>query len=172
MIWHCHKVRNQFAHCNWGDHQAGGGLFFADLQYSAGTPDFSYYWKHIDQPLLELHDQYFWLALEQLRFIDHELAVKQGRLRSHFWPRPTIPEQPPLHNPPDEHVPPWLNESEKALHAARARASQGGPPTPTPGQQALDMERAEKRARRDEQIRKSLEGDQRAKGRSDPPEGE
>jgi hypothetical protein len=87
MVWHCQKIRNQFAHCNWVDHEAGG-LFFADLEYSAGTPDFSHYWKHVDPPLLELHDQYFWLTLEQLRFIDHELAVKQGRLRSHFWPRP------------------------------------------------------------------------------------
>jgi hypothetical protein len=168
MLWYCHRTRNQLAHCNWGDHEAAG-LFFADLEYSAETPDFDLYWKHIDPPLLELYDQYFWSTLEQLRFIDHELAVKQGRLQSHFWPRPTIPEQPPPHNPPNEHVPPWISESAKALHVARALAAQGGPPTPTPGQQAQDRARAEKKARLEENRRKSEEGERRAKGRSDPP---
>jgi hypothetical protein len=142
MVWHCLKIRNQFAHCNWGDH-LGAGLFFADLQDSANNPDFDHSWKHVDPVLLQAKLDYFWQTMELLEFIHHELAVRQGRLRSHVWPRPTLPAPPALHNPPDQHVPPWLGEDQKALHLARARAAQGGAPTPTPKQKALDKVRAD-----------------------------
>jgi hypothetical protein len=33
-VAYCLLIRNQFAHCNWADHETGG-LFFADLQASA-----------------------------------------------------------------------------------------------------------------------------------------
>jgi hypothetical protein len=168
MVWHCLKIRNQYAHCNWADHQAAG-LFFADLQNSAETADFSHDWKHVDPSVLQEQFHYFAMTLELLEFTHHEMAVKLGQIPSHVWPRPIIPSPPPLHNPPAEHVPPWLTEDGKALHVARARAVQGGPPTPTPGQKALDKARAESRARQTEHRRKSEQGEQRAKARSDPP---
>jgi hypothetical protein len=162
MVRHCLKIRNTYAHCNWADDPNGvGGLFFADLEDSANTIDFSQDWKHVDPALLTDQIDYFSRTMDLLEFINSELAVLDQRLKSHVWPRPTIPKQPPLHNPEEEHVPPWLGEDQKALHVARALASRGGPPTPTPAQQALDKLRAEKRAQKDEQRRL-------AKERSDP----
>jgi hypothetical protein len=167
MVRHCIKIRNQYAHCNWaGDSLTG--LFFADLEDSAKTEKFDYFFKHVDGALLNEQLEYFALTLEWLEFLNQELAVKLEHQSTHVWPRPPAPSPPSLHNPPDEYVPPWLNEGDKALHVARARASLGGPPTPTPGQQALDKARAEKRAQQEEQRRKSREGEQNAKGRSDP----
>jgi hypothetical protein len=82
MVLYCLQIRNQFAHCNWADHQSAG-LFFADLTESAKTPDFELLWKHVDVPLLESQEAYFTGTLEALTFMDHEIAVKQGKLRSH-----------------------------------------------------------------------------------------
>jgi hypothetical protein len=145
-VMHCLKIRNQFAHCNWGDNETAG-VFFVDLQAAAERTDFTFHWKHIDVPLLQIHEAYFDGTLEALRFSDHELAVKQAKLQSHFWPKPPALAQPPLHNPEALHIPPWISEYDKALHLARAQAAQGGGPTPTPAQQALDKARAEKRTR-------------------------
>lgn len=39
-VTYCLRIRNQFAHCNWGDHEIAG-LFFADLSESAKTPNFA-----------------------------------------------------------------------------------------------------------------------------------
>jgi|SRR6516164_6300545 hypothetical protein len=39
-VMHCLRIRNQFAHCNWGDHETAG-LFFVDLQVAAERPDFA-----------------------------------------------------------------------------------------------------------------------------------
>lgn len=166
-VWHCLKIRNQYAHCNWGDHHQAG-LFFADLQVSANTDDFTHAWRHVDVALLEQQFTYLGWTMEMLEFTHHEMAVKMRQIESHVWPKPTAPSPAPLHNPPGEHIPPWLSEDEKALHLARARATQGGLPTPTPAQQALDKARAQKRARQAEQVQKSQEGEQRAKERSDP----
>jgi hypothetical protein len=163
MLRVCLRIRNQFAHCNWADHPTGG-LFFTDLQNAAEADEgFDTLWRHVDVELLEQHESYFGCTLEWLRFVDHEVAVRQGRLSSHVWPRPPELEPPPLHNPPLQHVPPWLSEDQKALHIARALAAQGGAPTPTPAQQALDKARAEKRARK----QADREAAKKA-GRSDP----
>jgi hypothetical protein len=146
-VMYCLKIRNQFAHCNWGDNETAG-LFFADLQASADSQDFAHSWKHIDFALLQLHYDYFDGALEALQFADHELAVKQEKLQFHVWPKPPALAQPPLHNPEDRHIPPWISEDDKALHLARALAAKGGAPTPTPAQRAQDAAREAKRARR------------------------
>jgi hypothetical protein len=172
MVGYCTRVRNLYAHCNWGDYNGDKqhGLFFADLENSAETDDFEHEWKHIDMPLLEAQEVYFGWAMEQLEYLHNELALRDGRLQFHVWPKPIIPAQPPLHNPEEAHVPPWLNEDQKALHVARALASRGGPPTPTRGQKTLDKARAAKRARQEAQRRKSQEGEARATGSSDPSE--
>jgi hypothetical protein len=161
MVCHCLKIRNQFAHCNWADHmlEPEAGLFFTDLQESAkAAVGFDYAWRHVDAALLQKHESYYEHAMEWLQFTGHELAIKQGRLSHHIWTKPPELAQPPLHNPPDEHVPPWLTADQKDLHAARAQAAQGGAPTPTPGQQDLDKARAEKRAQRQAHREASVKG--------------
>lgn len=167
MVWRCLKIRNLYSHCNWGDH-VSAGLFFADVQESVETDDFDHRCKHVDPSLLQNQLDYFALTMEWIHYVNHELAVRQGRLQSHVWPRPPEQEPPLLHNPEDRHVPPWLSEDRKGLHLARARAAQGGAPTPTPGQQALDRARADKQSRQAENQRKSHEGEKNAKVRFDP----
>lgn len=161
MLSACVAIRNQYAHCNWADHAAdpGTGLFFADLQAAAdGSAGFSVSFRHIDVALLESQERFFTGTLEWLQYVNHELAVRQGRLSAHFWPKPAKLSQPLRHNPLEKHVPPWLTEDEKALHVARALAAQGGPPTPTPAQQELERKRAEKRVRSQADRERDLKG--------------
>jgi hypothetical protein len=123
MLRHCLRIRNHYAHCNWADHETAG-LFFADLQTSAKNENFDHAYRHVDPPLLNAQFDFFKLTLEWLRFIDHELAVKQGVLASHVWPEPPASTLPPLHNPPSEHVPPWLTPELQAAHLKNALASE------------------------------------------------
>lgn len=144
-----HSQRRLYTCCNWGDSQ-DGGLFFTDLQESADQEGpLNLYWRHVDAALLEEHMGYFRYTMEWARYVRFGIARAQGRPQLPYpWPKPEEPRQPPLHNPPDQHVPPWLNEDQKALHVARAQAAAGGPPTPTPAQQANDARRAAKMAQR------------------------
>jgi hypothetical protein len=128
-VSYCLLIRNQFAHCNWADHEAGG-LFYADLQTLARTADFWLRWKHVDAPLLLLHEGYFDAALEALRFADHELAVKQRKLQYHVWPKPPALAQPPRHNPELAHIPPWLAPDAQARYEARVREAEQGTHSP------------------------------------------
>jgi len=145
----CLRIRNQYAHCNWADHWNSPGVFFADLQESAAAAEgFEHEWKHVDVALLTEQEAFFSYTLDWLYYLDTSMAVRKGKLRSHAFPKPTERAPPQPHNPPLQHVPPWLDEDRKALHIARAQAALGGVPTPTPKQQALDAARAEKRARK------------------------
>jgi hypothetical protein len=119
MMRHCLIIRNQFAHCNWADHEKAG-LFFADLQTSAKNQNFDHSYRHVDPALLATQLDYFKFTLEWLRFMDHELAVKQGKLKFHVWPKPPSSTPPPLHNPASQHIPLWLTEELQAAHLKRA----------------------------------------------------
>jgi hypothetical protein len=119
MLKHCLTIRNQFAHCNWADHDYAG-LFFADLQSSAKNKEFSHSYRHVDPPLLNSQFDFFKLTLQWLRFLDHEMAVKQGRLSAHVWPEPPSSTLPPLHNLASQHVPPWLGQELQEAHSRRA----------------------------------------------------
>ncbi|WP_146688981.1 hypothetical protein [Bradyrhizobium canariense] len=163
MIWHCVSIRNQYAHCNWGDEaEPDSGVYFADLQNSAKNTNFSHDWKHVDIELLQKQLDYFNATMEMLNFINGEINRQAGRVSENPFPRPPIPTQPPLHNPPLEHVPQWIDETEKALHVAKAQAALGGPPTPTPSQLELDRARAAKKEAR------RLHAERSAKGSSSP----
>jgi hypothetical protein len=163
----CLRIRNRYAHSNWADHPATPGLFFTDLSAAADAASgFEFDWRHIDVAILQNQESYFVYALELLRFVESQIHIKLGRSPSVVLPMPLKQELPPAYNSPIQHVPPWLNEGQRALHIARALAAQGGPPTPTPQQQALDKARAEKKAKREESIRKAREGDQHSKSRS------
>jgi hypothetical protein len=169
-IWHCLKIRNQYAHCNWADAE-GHGLFFTDLEIAAQSDDdFDPMFRHIDVPLLEEQEMFFTNTQSYLYFFESQLSMRQGTPTYPIHPKPLVLPQPLLHNSPAQHIPPWLSEDRKALHLARALAAQGGPPTPTPAQQALDAARGAKKAKQAENIRKSRQGEERAKSRSNPPD--
>jgi hypothetical protein len=161
MVRYCLRIRNQFAHCNWADDPNGPGLFFADLQVSAESDPgyFEHTFRHVNVELLEAQEMYFSNTMDWLDFLHGELAVKQGFQASNVWPKPQVLTQPPLHNPPYQHLPPWLNEDQKALHLARAMAAQGGPPTPTLKQLALDKARSDRKAQRIAHNQKRPTGD-------------
>jgi hypothetical protein len=147
-VSYCLRVRNKYAHCNWAD-DTSAGLFFADLQEAADAEiGFAVWFQHVDAPLLEVQYGFFSHVMEWLSFLDIELGVRTKRLSNLSWPKPLEQAPPPLHNPPEMHVPPWLTEDQKALHVARALAAKGGAPTPTPAQRAQEAAREAKRARR------------------------
>jgi hypothetical protein len=123
MMRHCLTIRNQFAHCNWADHQIGG-LFFADLQSSAKNTYFDHSYRHVDPPLLESQFEFFKITLEWLRYLDNQLAEKQGKPTGLDWPKPPASTLPPLHNPASQHVPPWLTQEQQAAHLKRALESE------------------------------------------------
>ena len=116
-VRHCRRIRNQYAHCHYGD-QLRFGLFLTNLQDAAEKPEsFEYQWRHVDVPLLDQQEHYFLYTLKCLQFLLDEYRVKSGRTGvPHGSPWPTRREPPPLHNPPSQHVPPWLSEDQKRRH--------------------------------------------------------
>jgi hypothetical protein len=132
MVRFCLRIRNLYAHCNWVDDHSGNypGLFYADLQDSAKTPNLDLDYRHVDVSLLQRQEDYFSETMEWLTFIDHEMAVKLQRLSSHVWPRPSELEQPPLHNPASQHIPPWLTLDQQSQHLSRAQEQEAPPHQP------------------------------------------
>jgi hypothetical protein len=145
------RIRNQYAHCNWGDDQGPtqAGLFFADLRRSAeAITGFDHEWKHVSVPLLQQQEAHFVHAQDWLYYLDGELSRRTGRRPFLAFPRPIEQLPPPLHNPEALHLPPWLNEDQKAPYLARAQAAERGDPTPTPAHLAMEAKREAARARR------------------------
>lgn len=121
---HCLKIRNQFTHCHWADHQEGG-LFFTNLENAAfAIKGFEYDWLHVDLALLESHESYFIYATQCLWHLPAVLYVGSGKLSSHTFPMPPKRPQPSLNNPPLEHIPPWLSEDQKRQFVERMQAKQ------------------------------------------------
>jgi hypothetical protein len=98
------SIRNQYAHCHWYNGKAAG-LFYTDLQKAAATAigPLSYSMRHIDKPLLEKQCGYLDYTRDWLWYVAAEYELRVGRSTAHDWKAPQIVEQPPLHNPPDEH---------------------------------------------------------------------
>lgn len=144
----CLAIRNQFAHCNWADHERGG-LFFVDLQDAAAKDDeWEHDWFHVDDSLLSQHELFFVETQSWIFYLDHEVLLRMETIKSHAFPRPPALTLPPLHNPRLQHQPPWLSGEFADRHEARARAAELGVPTPAPKQQAQDAARAAKRAKK------------------------
>ncbi len=116
-VRYCQRIRNQYAHCHYGD-QTTAGLFLTNLQDAAEKSEsFEYQWRHVDVPLLDQQEHYFLYAQLCLQFLLDECRFRSGRTGvPHSYPWPTKREQPPLHNPPSQHVPPWLGEDQTRRH--------------------------------------------------------
>jgi hypothetical protein len=123
----CYSIRNQYAHCHWQDH-AYAGLFFTNLEDAAERAEgFEYHFKHVDIPLLELQEAYFIYAMRCLQSLQAEFRFKMGKKKvPHPFPWPKALSQPPKHNPPKEHVPPWLSEDAQKRHIELADAKERG----------------------------------------------
>ena len=106
---HCARIRNQFAHCNW-DYSPSHGLFFVDLLESAKSSiAYKHEWKHIDCALLNRHEEFFWNTVLWWELIRNNfIEIRKGRtIPSCEEPKRLL--QPPLYNPQDEHIPPWIS---------------------------------------------------------------
>jgi hypothetical protein len=121
-VRHCRTIRNQYAHCHYGDHRTAG-LFLTNLQDAAEKPEaFEYQWRHVDVPLLDQQEHFFLYVQLGLQFLEGDYRFKSGRTRvpyGHPWPPKREP--PPLHNPPSQHIPPWLSEDAKRRPAASTK---------------------------------------------------
>jgi hypothetical protein len=105
---YCRKIRNQYAHCHYAYHPTAG-LFFVDLEPSAKKhSSITYAWKHVDEALLKAQETYFIYCLQCLNFLQGALSVKSSRSMTGLpFPMPKGRRKPPLHNPPEKHIPPW-----------------------------------------------------------------
>jgi len=119
----CVKVRNQFGHCHWAD-DVHAGVFFANFQETAKSEDNPEQdWFHIDCDLAGDLLAYFEHTFKSLHFLEIEYLVRSGRgsFQSNFLLKPQKCKQPRLHNPPEQHIPPWLAEDERQRYIARAQ---------------------------------------------------
>jgi hypothetical protein len=124
----CATIRNQYAHSNWAD-DLRRGLFFVDLQESTKSAlRMEYDWKHIDVALLVEQEAFFLNTMAWWDYIRDQFDFKSGRHHATFIAEPPRLPQPPLHNPPDQHVPPWTSSIVKSLPSATLFRGQCRPP--------------------------------------------
>lgn len=98
---HCRKIRNQYAHCNWGDD--GRGLWFVNLEENAARDDdfdLTALTQHvIDLGLLRDQEAYFCFVADCLRWLTFEGQVMAGETRSNPAPEAHRAGPPPkLHS--------------------------------------------------------------------------
>lgn len=110
------QIRNQYAHCHWFNSGEKNGLYFSDLQKAATTSVGPLYYtlRHVDMKLLQAQSRYLDYTTDWLFFLVKEYLKKVGRSPIHDELAPKIIEQPPLHNPIEEHPLPkrFLNDQQ------------------------------------------------------------
>jgi hypothetical protein len=105
----CVKARNQFAHCHWAD-DVYAGLFFANFRKTVKSGDSTeHIWLHIDKVIAEDLLSYFEYTIDLLQFLEKEYLVRAGKA-AYSLEKPKKCRRPALHNPPEQHIPPWLPE--------------------------------------------------------------
>lgn len=105
---HCAKIRNQYAHSNWADH-IESGLFFVNLQESTKSHDsLNHEWRHVDVNLLTMQEDFLFNTMQWYDYLRDQFDLLNGKTRSAFFSPPSRPQQPPLYNPPESHIPPWI----------------------------------------------------------------
>ena len=100
-LHHCRKIRNQYAHCQWGDDARG--LWFVALEEIANeheTFDLTALSRHVvDVELVREQEDYFCFVMDSLNWLALEGQVLVGRLQSNPHPEVHRSESPPkLHN--------------------------------------------------------------------------
>jgi hypothetical protein len=103
---YCLKIRNQFAHCHWGDGK--DGLFFTNLEEAAGAAEgMPMKWCHVDATLLRKQEAYFSYTAACIWHVRNAFRIKNGELKSLLFARPPKLQQPNRYNPPKRDTPPW-----------------------------------------------------------------
>jgi hypothetical protein len=121
----CVKVRNQYAHCHWGDDPGTEGVFFTELGEPAKASEgFEYWFRHVDYALLAEQIAYFDYAGDCLSYVNFEYITRQGKIPGHTALMPSKRAPPSLHNPPALHIPQWLSPEQRQRHTERAQAEE------------------------------------------------
>jgi hypothetical protein len=117
----CLSIRNQYAHCHFADDDESDGLYFADIEETAARETgFEHDFRHVDLKLLVIQESYFEYAKELILLLErvHKSIVRGSSLP--IGQAPEEQEEPSKHNPPDQHVPQFLNEEQTQRHLQRA----------------------------------------------------
>jgi hypothetical protein len=140
---YCQTTRNQFAHCIWAD-DLNAGLFFTDLQDAADRMDMlRFNWRHVDVALLTKQLEYFDNTLAGIIYLENEWQVRTKKKASHDFPAPKAINKSPLHNPPSQHVPPWIDEGDKQRHLEIALENENSGSQPERPPSVLKLTREE-----------------------------
>jgi len=119
----CAGIRNQYAHCAWANGGKGrnGGFYFADLALSAAAATgWDHTWRLVNVRLLR--DQYAYFEyVKSLLFHLETGSIAWRRSQLPLFPWPPKRERPPLHNPPERHIPQWISEADRQRHLKAAR---------------------------------------------------
>jgi hypothetical protein len=99
---HCLKIRNQYAHCQFGDDSARG-LWFVALEEIA-KENKPYDLAELTQTVIPvdlLNEQanYFVFVERSLGYLNHEWRFRAGKLSNQPVPRPPAIPKPPLQGP-------------------------------------------------------------------------
>jgi hypothetical protein len=121
---HCHKIRNNYAHCHWSP--GLDGLFFANLEEAASRAEgFDMDQKHVDLKLLTKQEAYFDYTRSLLLYFGDQLNLKLQPRAALGVLKPPSEDRPNLHNRASEHVPHWISEERKRRHLERALEAEG-----------------------------------------------
>ena len=96
---HCRKIRNQYAHCHWGEHPVVGltiAILEPGMKSNSPTPMVST--PQVSHELLVRQEQFFDYVSDCLWHLAHESNVLGGRLSIPPRPWPKKAPQPRLHN--------------------------------------------------------------------------
>jgi hypothetical protein len=128
----CVKIRNQYAHCHWGDDPNDPGVYFTELGEPAkATEGFEYWFRHVDFPLLWEQKEFFDYAGDCAAYVNFEFLARLEKISGHNALMPLKRAQPNPHNPPALHIPSWLSVEQRQRHIARTRAEEPSDQRPT-----------------------------------------
>lgn len=129
----CVRARNQYAHCHWADDPRDpAGIYFTELSEPAKAIEgFRYWFRHVDVTLLMEQATYFEYAGDCLAYVNFEYLFRQGKRAAHNALMPSKRIQPSWHNPPLQHIPPWLDQVGQQQHIEHFQQSESPDPPPS-----------------------------------------
>jgi hypothetical protein len=97
----CRKIRNQYAHANWGSDQ--NGLWFVDLEEaadeSASFLTIDHQSHRITLPLLQVQEDYFCYVKDCFEFVTYGVRRKREEVRTiRGWTAPQSRQKPKRHS--------------------------------------------------------------------------